>query len=171
MTRARRTSSPVYYPAVRDIPAITHEHAHATNVIHDAFGPAHGLPWISVVERPPQPGPPRSVHEHRGWRELIVMLSGEVVLWWGPSADALRPYPMSAAAMFLIPDRSCHVFVNGSLPAQWMIAFTPSAGTPAVASREEISRDFTTRDIPIPVELAGEVQRSFDELCARASRR
>ena len=150
-----------YYPAVEDMPSVRHDHPHATNVIRDAFGPADGLPFVSVVDRLPQTKAPTTVHAHKGWNELIVMLSGRVVLWCGPTPAEIRPYPLEPGSMFLIPASSCHVFVNGNVAARWMIHFTPEPGTPPASTREEISKRDTMRGIPIPAEHVEEVRRSM----------
>jgi mannose-6-phosphate isomerase-like protein (cupin superfamily) len=150
-----------YYPAVEAMPSVRHEHPHATNVIHDAFGPADGLPFVSVVDRLPQATAPTMVHAHQGWNELIVMLSGTVVLWCGPSPAEIRPYRLEPGAMFLIPASSCHVFVNGNVAARWMILFAPEPSTPPASTREEISRQSTVREIPIPADRVDEVRRSL----------
>jgi hypothetical protein len=156
--------SSIYYASVLDMPTTRHEHRHATNVIHDAFGPADGMPFVAVVDRLPQVCTPSSAHKHRGFNELIVMLRGQVTLWCGASVEEMRPYPLKTAAMFLIPAESCHVFVNGTQPAQWMIMFVPVEGAPHVDSREEISRLFTERDIPIPDALKVEIDQCVKAL-------
>jgi hypothetical protein len=153
-----------YYPAVEEMPGVQHDHPHATNVIRDAFGPADGLPFVSVVERLPQTTAPTTVHAHRGWNELIVMLSGKVVLWCGSSPAEIRPYPLEPGGMFLIPASSCHVFVNGNVAARWMIMFVPEPGTAPAATREDISRHSTERRIPIPADRLDEVRRSVHAL-------
>ncbi len=163
MTEAR------YFPTVAAMPGVRHVHPHATNVIHDAFGPADGLPFISVVDRLPQTTAPTAVHAHQGWNELIVMLSGTVVLWCGAAPGKIRPYRLEPGGMFLIPASSCHVFVNGNVGARWMILFTPGPVAPPAATREEISQRCTVREIPIPVERLDEVRRSL--LTLDASRR
>jgi mannose-6-phosphate isomerase-like protein (cupin superfamily) len=156
-----------YYPSVAAIPGVRHVHAHATNVIHDAFGPADGLPFIAVVDRLPQATPPTTVHAHQGWNELIVMLSGTAVLWCGPVPAEIRPYRLDPGGMFLIPASSCHVFVNGNVEARWMILFTPDLVARPAATREEISQRCTVREIPIPADRLDDVRRSLLTLDAQ----
>jgi mannose-6-phosphate isomerase-like protein (cupin superfamily) len=160
-----------FLPDVTALPGVRHEHAHATNVIRDAFGPADGLPFVSVVDRLPQTAAPVAVHAHRGWSELIVMMQGRVVVWCGASPAEIRPYRLVPGSMFLIPASHCHVFVNGNEAARWMILFAPEAGTPPAATREEISRGATERGIPIPAARLDEVRRSLLDLDARAEPR
>jgi mannose-6-phosphate isomerase-like protein (cupin superfamily) len=155
-----------FVPDVGALPGVRHEHAHATNVLRDVFGPADGMPFVSVVDRLPQTTPPVSVHAHRGWRELIVLLRGRVVLWCGRTPAEIRPHRLEPGSMFLIPAMHCHVFVNGRAEARWMILFAPEPGTPPVATREDISRFATVREIPIPADRLEAVRRSLLDLDA-----
>lgn len=157
---------PIYYQSLEDIPGVRHQHPHAVNVIHDAFGPANGMPFVSVVDRLPQLATPTSVHSHQGWNELIVMLSGKVILWCGSSATDLEPYVLEPTSMFLIPSDACHVFLNGGSPARWMIMFTPASDSSQAASREEISRDHTRRSISISVEMVQKLATSMATLAS-----
>lgn len=155
---------PTYYRGLAEMTRTSHHYAYATNDIYDAFGPAQGLPFVSIVERQPQRAMPTSVHQHHGFSELIVLLHGRVVLWCGPSPSELMPYRLEPPAMFLIPDHAFHVFLNGPDVARWMIMFTPAPGGPEAESREEVSQRFTKRGIPLSPEAMQAMQQSLDAL-------